>query len=573
MKTCLAFLALFSLIFVSKGQMPVLYGSGLNEEGKANGMAYLHWTSQEGELYEIQRCHSQSTTWVKVGESARGVFVDSAYICGDTLAYRLCLAGQYSNIIRLWIEDRTAPEPVNFYAIQVENFNRWTVLRWDACKTKDLLGYVVGTGNLLEYLDTVKGRANTTYIDSLAAVSTQRVYRVMSIDKCYNRSVFLQDRYIFAAQLTYSSCADSLRLNWAPTSNMISEVQEFHINASFNKGASFLVGKVSCTASSFTFPVFKNNGQYDVFVTAVDTVNGITANSSYDSILIDIAALPSVFRIKNVDVLPEGKAEIEMDISEDGLFLYFEIFREDVFSGLQKVAKVKFSDKEQMKWMDQNGHPEFSFSNYYARLWDTCENLERQTDLFSSLFLKFESMQADKVVFVWNAQEMWEDGVKEYELIQRNTRTQIEKRLETFPFEGIMEYKKEVQLPSVKDMLESEYYVQGISNGLPSSVSRSNRVRLYKEGEIIYYLPNGFFPKGGHANGFGPIGIFLDDDQLEFRVFDRYGNLIFFSRSFASYWDGTYKGEYVASGAYVYQVKISRDGLDKIERGTVVVVY
>ena len=78
-------------------------------------------------------------------------------------------------------------------------------------------------------------------------------------------------------------------------------------------------------------------------------------------------------------------------------------------------------------------------------------------------------------------------------------------------------------------------------------------VKVYKgEG---YYVPNAFTPNGdGLNNVFRPIpvGIVATD---WFRVFNRYGEIVFETNKFMEGWDGTYKGKKQEMGNYVWILK------------------
>ena len=74
-----------------------------------------------------------------------------------------------------------------------------------------------------------------------------------------------------------------------------------------------------------------------------------------------------------------------------------------------------------------------------------------------------------------------------------------------------------------------------------------------------YYMPNAFSPNGDGLNDVFraiPVGI---SNTTYFRVFNRYGELMFETNQWLKGWDGTYKGKPQPSGAYVWSVK----GTDK----------
>ena len=88
-----------------------------------------------------------------------------------------------------------------------------------------------------------------------------------------------------------------------------------------------------------------------------------------------------------------------------------------------------------------------------------------------------------------------------------------------------------------------------------------------------YYLPNAFTPNGDRVNDiFRPIPVGIRSTDY-FRVFNRYGQLMYETRQWMQGWDGTLKGKPAAPGAYVWIVKgIDKNGSVVEMKGTVILV-
>jgi len=88
-----------------------------------------------------------------------------------------------------------------------------------------------------------------------------------------------------------------------------------------------------------------------------------------------------------------------------------------------------------------------------------------------------------------------------------------------------------------------------------NNCSASDSVEVVIKNAITIWIPNVFTPNGDGLNeefitkmskGF--------DDDFELSIFNRWGNLLFESNNFLNGWDGTYGGELVPSGTYVYSI-------------------
>ncbi|MFH0893488.1 MAG: gliding motility-associated C-terminal domain-containing protein [Bacteroidota bacterium] len=79
-----------------------------------------------------------------------------------------------------------------------------------------------------------------------------------------------------------------------------------------------------------------------------------------------------------------------------------------------------------------------------------------------------------------------------------------------------------------------------------------------------FYIPNTFTPDADGINDyFGPSGIGIDPDNFEFYIYNRWGEELFHSTSINHRWNGTYKGELVQQGVYVWLVIYKQLGFDK----------
>ncbi|MES2775420.1 MAG: gliding motility-associated C-terminal domain-containing protein [Bacteroidota bacterium] len=89
-----------------------------------------------------------------------------------------------------------------------------------------------------------------------------------------------------------------------------------------------------------------------------------------------------------------------------------------------------------------------------------------------------------------------------------------------------------------------------------------------------YYVPTGFSPgnRDGRNDVFRPIPVGIEETFF-FNVYNRYGQLVFSTKTFFEGWDGTHKGILQPEGAYVWMVKgRSIEGKIVEKKGTVMLV-
>ena len=94
----------------------------------------------------------------------------------------------------------------------------------------------------------------------------------------------------------------------------------------------------------------------------------------------------------------------------------------------------------------------------------------------------------------------------------------------------------------------------------------SNDVCVSKD--PVIYIPTAFAP-GGINKSFRPVLLF-GVNQYDFKIFDRWGKQLFSTQDVVSGWDGTYKGEKMPLGGYIYQLKVTSVTGETMERQGVV---
>jgi gliding motility-associated-like protein len=97
------------------------------------------------------------------------------------------------------------------------------------------------------------------------------------------------------------------------------------------------------------------------------------------------------------------------------------------------------------------------------------------------------------------------------------------------------------------------------------------KIRVFKG--PTFYVPTAFTPNGDEINDiFRPTAIGISSLDY-FRVYNRYGEMVYETHDLNKGWDGTYKGVKQNIGNYVWTIKgIDRRGELKVMKGFVVLI-
>jgi gliding motility-associated-like protein len=101
--------------------------------------------------------------------------------------------------------------------------------------------------------------------------------------------------------------------------------------------------------------------------------------------------------------------------------------------------------------------------------------------------------------------------------------------------------------------IPKKYYVVGTTTTGCSNID-SITVVDNKALSLARYLPNAFTPNGDNINDCYKIKNWMHVEILEFTIFNRWGEPVFFTRNINKCWDGMYKGKKADAGSYVYRV-------------------
>ncbi len=120
---------------------------------------------------------------------------------------------------------------------------------------------------------------------------------------------------------------------------------------------------------------------------------------------------------------------------------------------------------------------------------------------------------------------------------------------------------------------QSTTYVVTVTSAQGCAASDSIRVVVTNSATMNPYLmPTAFTPNTDGLNDCFGITKWGTINQLEFSVYNRWGQMIFFTKDPSKCWDGNFKGIQQQSGVYVYKIKASTSCAEIDRSGTFVLI-
>ncbi|WP_118974500.1 gliding motility-associated C-terminal domain-containing protein [Taibaiella koreensis] len=86
-------------------------------------------------------------------------------------------------------------------------------------------------------------------------------------------------------------------------------------------------------------------------------------------------------------------------------------------------------------------------------------------------------------------------------------------------------------------------------------------------------IPNAFSPNNDGQNDYFKVCNITNEKLIDFKVFNRWGTILFRTTDAKQGWDGTYKGQVQPLGVYGYVIRIGYpDGYVETYKGTVTLI-
>jgi gliding motility-associated-like protein len=254
--------------------------------------------------------------------------------------------------------------------------------------------------------------------------------------------------------------------------------------------------------------------------------------------------------ITHVTVAKENVVEINWLPNYDNLFSEFYIERKvnDGFSGYNNYAT--FNGPGFTTWNDQSARTGKKSYCYRIITKNVCGNFSQPSDEACTIFLSGESglFQSN---LSWTPYRTWQHGVADYKILRSSPGNN------NFIIAGIATETEQTFIDRNLDLHEGEfvYKIKAVEGpGGVGAESYSNEITLVQKPHL--YIPNAFTPNNDGTNdAWGAGSAFVE--EMELKIYDRNGQLVFYTNNVENLWDGTIDGKKAPQGVYVYSLTYS----------------
>ena len=459
------------------------------------------------------------------------------------------------------------------------------IIGWEPAFEPDIMGYtifkVTSTNDSIAYVD---GRLTTSFTDLLSdPCEGPLTYIILSIDSCGNESPFPYDpvtfndkpqNTLYLEDIEYDPCYMTNRLAWNDYINFDPPLCCYKIFVSENNGPYNILASLPWTQKDYLHEDLNSSTTYSYFIRAYIQDETKTSTSCTQSITTYDSPRPDYNYIRSVSVENNEQVELSFYTDTSAHVQYYNILRSESPSGpFEKIGQVGEQGLESLSFTDQTADVATSSYYYEVEVVDSCGIATVIANTSRTILLTVDAQDNYLNVLSWNAYESWDGMVDGYRVYRRiNDNPSLEEMADLSSTE--LTYSDDVSnltgsAGRITYLVEA-YEGPGNTWGFKES-SFSNEVLAEQEARI--YMPNALAPKGVN-NVLRPVSVFVASPGYEFQVFNRWGQMIFHTSDLEQGWNGTYNGNYVETGVYVYLI-FFKNALNQlqVQKGNVAVIY
>lgn len=552
-----------------------------------NGTAGLGWNAlstpnpgSSSAWYHIWREYPTGN-WVMIDSTQSLSYVDTITVCNAWVNYRIELGDtlgctSVSNIDGDQFQDITVPNGVVIDTVTVTN--NQALLGWEQSTSTDVEGYIIYQfiNGIWTAIDTVTGINVTNYLNTLSNAGAQvESYAVSPYDSCGNVSPFSPVHQTIHLTDYLDVCNASTILTWNSYINMASLLGGYNIYTSVDGGPYTLIGSTAPGDTTFTHTGLVQFSNYCYYIQAYNAPNDMTASSQIVCVFANVPQQPVFEYLKVATVAASNQVKLQAYIDVAADIIRYDVYRADNLTGpytlIGSVPAV--AAQPIVTYYDNTAHTNEQSYYYKMQAIDSCSNPSLSTNISRTIFLSAQALSDVTNRLSWNDYETWLGTVNHYRIYRAIDGVFAPQPIANIPYTaaGTNNFTDDVGTYLNSNLGQFSYYVEAYEgSGNPyafTDTSMSNVADVQQDPHV--YVPNAFTP-----NGLNPIFLpatgFVDLNQYNFAIFDRWGEKLFETSDRQQGWDGRYHGKFCEQAVYVWTLTFKTAQGEYIDRkGTV----
>lgn len=543
----------------------------LQVTNNANTTANLSWNNisnpppvSQYAWFKIYREYPAGT-WVLLDSTQALTYVDSIQVCNSPVNYRIEIGDSLgcvsvSNVDGDIFVDNVIPQIPVLDSVSVTSGNN-VQIGWQPSASQDVVGYVVYQyiNGIWTAIDTLWGRMNTSYLNVISNAGQQSEdYVVTAFDSCGNISTFGAVHHTLFLQRSIDICTGSANLWWNSYVNFPGGLGGYNIYASENNGPWLLIGSTMAGDTDFVHTGLTQFSTYCYYVEAYNTMATMTASSEQVCVFANVPQQPVFNYLRVATVAGTNTVLVKAYVDAAADVVRYDVYRADSIIGpWVLIGNVPANPPSTLATFADNTAQTGMQSYYYKMVAvDSCDHDAMTSNIGRTICLQAISNNEITNTLYWNDYEQWLGGVLHYNIYRMIDGILDPAPVATVPYTSAGNNVYVDDVTAYTNMIgQFAYQVEGVEG--PGNTYAFTDTAYSNVAEVVQrplvYVPNAFSPNGNGLNDyFLPSTGFVDIVDYQLRVFNRWGEELFYTQDRNEGWDGKYKEHKCEPGVYVW---------------------
>lgn len=469
------------------------------------------------------------------------------------------------------ITDPPLPPSLTLVSVQPETGN--IVLNWTLSPSPDIVAYIIYSfknGDALA-LDTIWNPLSTSYTYSTTATkyfNVSFVVAAMRLPRC--TSILSNNLGTIFSEVAIDTCNNKILLKWNSYSEFPKKVNDYKILASIDGGLFTEKASLPSTSTDYTFSGFITNSQYCIVVEA--SLDGGNKSSSNKVCISTKMQRPPVWiNADYATVTDDNKISLLFSIDPSSEITHFRLDRKNQNENSYNQVSRPVSINGKVEYTDTGA--DLTLINYYKlSAINNCNIPIVESNVASNIVLASKAKD-ENIVFTWNSYSEWLGSISGYRLYVNTGNGYIEK--------SVIASSDTVYSLNYKDIMYQVtagkvcFKIEAAETSNPygfNGESLSSEVCISPVESVT--VPNIFTPNHDLVNDyFRPVMSFTPG-EYHLVISDLKRRVIFESSDYQMEWDGSFNGNPLPEGAYLWYLKVLTPSGKNISRtGTVTIFF
>ena len=410
-------------------------------------------------------------------------------------------------------------------------------------------------------MDTLYGINNTSYLNLISNADQQsEQYVIAAFDTCGNISAFSPVHQTMFVTSYLNICNATCYLTWNSYINMSPSLGSYDVYVSVNGGPFSLLGSTVAGDTTYDHVGLVQNTTYCYCIVANNTPGSISSRSNTVCVFASVPQQPAFQYLRVVTVSNPNEVTLLGYVDNTADIQGYNVMRADTNIGpFDIIGFIPFNSLTNVSYVDNTAHTEQQSYYYQLVAVDSCGHPSVSSNVSRTIYCEASANSNFTNTIVWNDYETWLGGITQYNIYRYIDGVFDPAPIATVPYTGAgyNVYIDDVSAFSPSAIGLFTYVIEaeeGLTN--PYTYIDSSYSNMAEAPQLpLVYVPNAFTPNNnGNNDIFIPSTGFIDVEDYDFRVFNRWGEQIFATTDRTVGWDGKIGTNKCESEVYVWSL-------------------